>query len=429
VISGDRIEPFRALVYNADQAGDWSELVAPPYDLIGPQRQQQLYDRSPFNVVRLEYGKEKDRYAAAAETMRKWQSERILERVATPALYFYSQCFDYEGRHLRRDGFIVRLRLEAFAPGRILPHERTFAAAKQDRLRLLEATRTNLSPIFGLYSGAHPELDVLRKRLRSRPASIHVRDDLKIDNELRIVQAAAEIKIVREALRDSRILIADGHHRYETALNYQRQRRAAEDYHVGLQPYDYVMISLVSCEDPGLVILPTHRVVQRLDTERIAKFDARAGESFSIESFGDRDSMRGALARAGRGATGVFLRGGSRPKLLKLKRADLTMDAMPDQRAEVRELDVSILHGLVFEKILGLKDFDVRRGGNIEYTIDSEAAFDSVAEGKADGAFFLNPPSIRDVERVSDAGATMPEKSTYFFPKLLTGLVMNPLLD
>jgi len=429
VISGDRIEPFRALVYNADKAGDCSELVAPPYDLIGPQRQQQLYDRSPFNVVRLEYGKEQDRYAAAAETMRKWQSERILQRVATPALYFYSQFFDYEGRHLRRDGFILRLRLEAFAPGRILPHERTFAAAKQDRLRLLEATRTNLSPIFGLHSGAHRELDALRESLRSRPALMRVTDDLKIDNELRMVESPAEIKIVRDALRDSRILIADGHHRYETALDYQRQCRAAEIYRLGLRPYDYVMISLVPCDDPGLVILPTHRVVQRLDSERIRKFEARAGESFSIENFGDRDSMRRALASAGRGSTGVLLRGQSRPKLLRLKRADLTKEAMPDQRTEVRELDVSILHGLVFEKILGLRDFDVRAGGNIEYTIDSEAAFDSVAQGRADGAFFLNPPSILDVERVSDAGATMPEKSTYFFPKLLTGLVMNPLCD
>jgi uncharacterized protein (DUF1015 family) len=406
-----------------------ARLVAPPYDLIGPALQAELYGRSPYNVVRLEYGRENDRYAAAAQTMRRWQSERILDRVARPAIYFYSQFFAHEQSHLRRDGYIVRLRLEAFAPARILPHERTFAAAKQDRLRLLEATGTNLSPIFGLYSGPHPELDALCERIRSRPPSICVTDDLNVGHEVRMVESAAEIEIVREALRQGRILIADGHHRYETALNYQQQRRAAEGVSGSVRPYDYVMISLVWCADPGLVILPTYRVVNRLDAEAISKFEARASDLFSIESFGDRDSMRAELTRAGRGSFGAFLRGDSRPKLLRLRNSDLATRVMSDQPAEVRRLDVSILHGVVFEKLLGLKDADVRAGGNVEYTIDSEAAFNSVVQQKADGAFFLNPPSIRDVERVSDAGATMPEKSTYFFPKLLTGLVMNPLSD
>jgi len=425
----DRIEPFRALVYSRDQAGELTRLVAPPYDLIGPERQAELYSRSPYNVVRLEHAKEKDRYATAAQTMRRWQEERILERMARPAIFFYSQFFVHERRQMRRDGYIVRLRLEAFAPTRILPHERTFAAAKQDRLLLLEATNTNLSPIFGLYSGPRPELEVLSERIRSRPPWISVSDDLSVRHEVRIVDSLAEIEIVREALREGRILIADGHHRYETALNYQRERRLTDEDRAAVHAYDYVMISLVSCADHGLVILPTHRVVNRLDAKVLRNFAARANELFWIEDCAERDSMRAELARVGAGAVGVFLRGDSRPRLLRLRDQDLAAQVMSDKPAEVRGLDVSILHELIFDKLLELKEADVRAGVKVEYTIDSEAAFDAVVRQKADGAFFLNPPSIRDVERVSDAGATMPEKSTYFFPKLLTGLVMNPLSD
>jgi len=426
---GQRVEPFRGLLYNRRKCGELSAVVAPPYDLIGPERQNQLYERSPYNVVRLELNRDADRYGSSAKTLRQWLDESILERAAVPAIYLYSESFEVEGRRLNRDGFIARILLEEFGKGRILPHERTFSAPKEDRLRLLSATTTNMSSIFGLYSGIHPELEQLRERVTARPALFEVTDDLGVIHRLRAIEEPSELALIQRALDDSRILIADGHHRYETALNYSRRRRAAENNPVALQPYDYTMMTLTACADPGLVILPTHRVVKRLAPASIEAFAERAGKLFLIEEFDDRRALCARLKSAGHRALAVALKGDATLRLMRLKDAGAMASLAPDLPAAIRELDVSLLHAVVFNRILGLGEAEIKAGGNIEYTIDAEAALEAVARAQASGAFLLNPPSIGDVERVSDAGATMPEKSTYFFPKLLTGLVMNPLSD
>jgi uncharacterized protein (DUF1015 family) len=309
-----------------------------------------------------------------------------------------------------------------------LPHERTFPAAKEDRLRLLNALQVNTSSIFGLYSGAHPELDRLRTQVAAREPLIDLVDDLGIRNELRPIEATNEIAIIQRELEAPRILIADGHHRYETALNYRRSRRH-ENAGNEPQPYDYTMMTLVACDDPGLVILPTHRVVKSLPAEAIASFTHSAREVFDIQEVAHRDEFRARLDDSGSGAIGVSLKGSSNYLILRLRDQSTMQAAMPEAAAEVRRLDVSVLHALVFDRIFGLKADEIRKGGNIEYTIEIGGALGAVAQGHADGAFLMNPPSIRDVEQVSDAGATMPEKSTYFHPKLLTGLVMNPLFD
>ena len=424
----ERIEPFRGLFFNPDRCGDLGSIVSPPYDLIGPDRQEQLYQRSPYNVVRLEFGREPDRYGAAAARLNQWLKEGILQRAPSPAIHLYTQTFSLEGREHRRNGFIVTLRLEEFAKGRILPHERTFAAAKQDRLQLLSATQVNLSSIFGLYPGKHPELERLREKTAATPPLFAVRDDLGIDNELRTIADRQEIQIVQQALRDVRLLIADGHHRYETALNYCRSR-AADGGASGLKPYDYVMITLTSCDDPGLMVLPTHRVVRHIEPAATRDFARRAGELFAIEELTDPDSFLTRLKDGGTGILGVALSGSTKLRLLRLKDASAMAAAAPGMAPAVRELDVSILHTLVFERLLGIGEAAVKSGALIDYTVDARGALAAVGEGRAAGAFLMNPPSITDVERVSDAGATMPEKSTYFYPKLLTGLVMNSLSD
>ena len=423
-----RIEPFRALMYNRRVAGEPARVVAPPYDLIGAARQNQLYERSPYNVVRLELAREADRYGAAEKTLADWIAARVLERSARPAIFQYTQTFDVEGRLLHRTGFIARVRLEEFDRGRILPHEKTFPAAKEDRLRLLTALRINTSSIFGLYSGAHAELDQLRGKVAAREPLLDLVDDLGIRNELRPIEAADEIEIIQRALESPRILIADGHHRYETALNYRRARRH-ENAASELEPYDYTMMTLVACDDPGLVILPTHRVVKSLPASAIASFTQRAREVFEVTEIAHRDEFRARLDDSGTGAIGVTLKNSPHYFILRLRDAAAMKAALPDAPDEVRRLDVSILHALVFDRIFGLRADEIRKGGNIEYTIEIGGALGAVANGHADGAFLMNPPSIQDVERVSDAGATMPEKSTYFHPKLLTGLVMNPLFD
>src|SRR6266851_6473003 len=426
--TGKRIEPFSALLYNREVVGEPARVVAPPYDLIGAARQNQLYERSPYNIVRLELGREPDRYAVAEKTLADWLGAQVLVRAPRPAIYQYTQSFDVEGRLLHRTGFIARVRLEEFSSRRIVPHERTFPAAKEDRLSLLTALQMNTSSIFALYSSAHPELDRLREKVSSREPLIDLVDDLGIRNELRVIDAVEEIGIIQQELESPRLLIADGHHRYETALNYRRARRH-ENASSDPEPYDYTMMTLVGCNDPGLVILPTHRVVKTLDRGAIAAFPERAREIFKVEELAHRDEFRARLERAGGGAIGVTLRNSSTYFILRLRSRTALKAAMPDAPAPVRRLDVSVVHALIFDRIFGLKADEIQRGNNIEYTIETGGALGAVAQGRADGAFLMNPPSIEDVERVSDAGATMPEKSTYFHPKLLTGLVMNPLFD
>jgi len=425
---GKRIEPFRALMYNRQNAGEPASVVAPPYDLIGAARQKQLYERSPYNVVRLEFGREADRYGAAEKTLAQWLATGVIQRRARPAIYQYTQTFDLEGRLLHRTGFIALVRLEEFVSGRVVPHERTFPAAKEDRLRLLTALQVNTSSIFALYSGAHPELGRLREQVASREPLIDLVDDLGIRNELRPIEAAGEIAVIQRELESPRLLIADGHHRYETALNYRRARRH-ENASSEPEPYDYTMMTLVACNDPGLVILPTHRVVKSLGAGAIASFTQRAREVFNVEEIAHRDAFRARLSDSGGGAIGVALKGIPNYLIIRLRSRHAMKAAMPDAPPEIRRLDVSVLHALVFDRIFGLGADEIRKGGNIEYTIEIGGALGAVAQGRADGAFLMNPPSIQDVERVSDAGGTMPEKSTYFHPKLLTGLVMNPLFD
>jgi uncharacterized protein (DUF1015 family) len=425
-MSAERIEPFAALMFNRSRCGALAEVVAPPYDLIDKARQDALYARSPYNIVRLELNRDPDPYASASETLARWLREGIVDRDARPSIYFYTQIFELEGRRLVRNGLIARIRLEEFSAGRVLPHERTFPAAKEDRLRLLTATGTNVSPIFGLYPSGNTELERLLAGVAGREPSIDVTDEAGIVNQIRPIDAPEELRIVQRALAEARILIADGHHRYETALEYRRRMRSAA-VNSGAMPYDYVMMTLVAFNDPGLVILPTHRLIRRLDRDAMMSFAARARELFDIEQFENGDAMRAALSASGRGALGIALKGDRITRLARLRNYDALASLVPDVPKVVRELDVSILHTLVLDRIFRLRPDEVRKGGNIEYTIDARAALAAVERGEADGAFLMNPPSVDDVERVCGAGATMPEKSTYFYPKLLTGLVMNRL--
>jgi uncharacterized protein (DUF1015 family) len=423
-----RIEPLRGFLYDQRMVHDLARVFAPPYDVISEAQQRDLYERSPYNVVRLELGRGADRYATAQATLREWIDLGVLRRAERPSLFLYTQRFQVEGRNFVRSGLVVRFRLEDFTRGRILPHEKTFPAAKEDRFRLLAATRTNISSIFGLYSGSHPELDRLRKEAMSRVPLISADDALGVRNELRTIAAPDEIAIVQRALESARVLIADGHHRYETALNYRTERRAKE-HSDDVQGFDYTMMTLVACNDPGLVILPTHRIVRRLRPQAMASFASRAREVFEVSEINDRVALRNGLLSGGRGSIGIALAGEQRFFVVRLKDPDTAARAIPEAPAEVRSLDVTVLHTLIFDQIFSLKAAEIRKGGNLEYTIDANAALDAVRDGRADGAFLVNPPSITDVERVSDAGATMPEKSTYFFPKLVTGLVLNPLDD
>ena len=433
MIANPRIQPFAALHFDVHKVGALDRVIAPPYDLIDSTLQVRLYERSQSNVVRLELSRAADPYADAASTLARWRADGTFVRWPRPALYFYTQHFAHEDGRKTRNGLIARVRLEEFATGRILPHERTFPKAKEDRLRLLEATRTNISSIFGMYPSADTNLARLLAEVSDHPPDLVATDDLGIINEIRAIDRTDEIAIVQQALETPRILIADGHHRYETALEYRRRQRAitatSGDQPLDYAVSDYAMMTLVAFDDPGLVILPTHRVVRRISADAVAAFPARLAKDFAIAEFSDRDRFLRELTRRGRGAIGIALKGDQLLRVATLRDPAALATAMPDAPRAVRELDVSLLHALIFDQICGITAETVRQGGNLEYTIDAPGALEEVGAGRADGAFLMNPPTVADIERVSSAGATMPEKSTYFFPKLITGLVMNPLED
>jgi uncharacterized protein (DUF1015 family) len=434
-----RIEPFPALIFNPERAGPLEDLIAPPYDLIDPAKQQQLYARSVNNVVRLELNRDPDPYASAAETLAQWLASGILQRIR-PAIFLYTQTFELEQQKFTRSGWVARVRLEEFASGRIVPHERTFPKAKEDRLRLLAATRANISSVFGLYPSGNEELETLMREVAAHPPMIKATDDLGVTNELRKLEAAADINIIQHALEIGRVLIADGHHRYETALEYRRSilplarrsERVADDEGCDpsepctLRPEDYVMMTLVAFDDPGLVILPTHRIIRYLTDEQIKAFQDRARQYFHVEEFSEPSAIIPQLKLRGRGYIGVALRNAP-ACILHLRDPHTMARALPQAHEQVRQLDVAVLHALILEGMLQITPEMVRREENISYTIDRNAALAEVASAAAAGTFLLSPPTVYDVERVCGSGATMPEKSTYFYPKLQTGLLINPL--
>ncbi len=434
---GQRIEPFPALVFNPQRAGRLEELIAPPYDLIDKARQQQLYARSPNNVVRLELNSDPDPYASAAATLENWVAGGILRRLP-PAIFLYTQTFEWEQQNFVRRGWVVRMRLEEFSNGRILPHERTFPKAKEDRLRLLAATRANISSVFGLYPRGNQELKALTSEVAARAPILEARDDLGILNQVHAIHSAADINIFQRALDSSRVLIADGHHRYETALEYRRRCLSGGQGSAPVnvvtrdgessapRPEDYVMMTLVAFDDPGLLILATHRVINALSDEQIKAFEERIREKFEVEEFEQPGTMIAQLRSKGRGYIGAAVRN-TVPRILHLRNQNDMSIASPDMHEEVRRLDVAVLHSLIFDEILGITPEMVRSGENIAYTIDGAAALASVGSAGAAAAFLLTPPTVYDVEKVSNAGATMPEKSTYFYPKLQTGLLINPI--
>jgi uncharacterized protein (DUF1015 family) len=438
-----RIQPFSALIFNLERAGRLDELIAPPYDLIDETRQEQLYARSPNNIVRLELNRDPDPYASAAATLTRWIADGTLRHLQ-PAVFLYTQKFELDGQKFIRNGWVVRIRLEEFAGGRILPHERTFPKAKDDRLRLLTATRANISSVFGLYPPGNQELKALMAAVANRPPMLDATDDLGNLNQVRAVDSLAEIDTIQRALEPMRVLIADGHHRYETALEYRRRSHFRSDtppHAVGqaslpvhpkageasaLRPEDYVMMTLVAFNDPGLVILPTHRVIQHLSGEQLKAYKSRIREKFVVEEFDDPEMMLAQLQSRGRGHIGAAIKD-TRPSIVRLRNQDYMSRALPQAHEEVRKLDVAVLHALILDEILGITSQMVRSGDNVSYTVDGRAALAHVASGTAAAAFLLSPPTVYDVEKVSNAGATMPEKSTYFYPKLQTGLLINPL--
>jgi uncharacterized protein (DUF1015 family) len=432
------IRPFRALRYDPEQVGDLGAVVAPPYDVIGEDLQRALLARHPRNSVRLDLpaGEPREdpdeRYRRAARTLTAWRSDGTLRKEPRPSVYVYEQTYAVPGTDIERTqrGFFARLRIEPFGPGSsVLPHERTLSGPKEDRYRLLRATSINTSPVVGLYedaSGLAPA--TLAAIARGAPAA-DVTDDDGVRHALWVVPDEGEgspARVLIDAAAPGPVYIADGHHRYETAVRYRDERRsgsAEED-----PAFDFLLLLFLDAADQ-LTVLPTHRVVRGLGEQGTAALVARLPELFTVtpatrEDLVARFGAAGELP-GGEGRFGLLARDGA--WLLEAKRgAFAVLDATGG--AAVRALDVTLL-SQALDALAGIDPAAVAAGGRITYTKSAAEAAQLVADGidGADAAFLLEPTPVASILAVSRDGDVMPQKSTYFYPKALTGLLLNPL--
>jgi uncharacterized protein (DUF1015 family) len=439
------IIPFRALRYNPRVVPELAQVVAPPYDVISPEAQDRYYARHPYNVVRLILAKDaagasgRDRYASAALTFDDWRHNGILLRDPTPAVYLYEQEFSLgDSPRLRRRGMLALVRLHDYADGVIFPHERTFSRYKDDQLRLMRACPANLEAILGFFPGPNPGVAaVLDRHLATDPA-VTVVDEDGVGHRLWLVQEPVQLNALQSALRDQPIVIADGHHRYETALNFrnERQPQGPTGVDAAWRLDGFVLMNLVPADDPGLVILPTHRIVRRPLADAGEALTAALARHFRITPHpvdigNPLPGLRAALAdltRHGRAGTACAVyAGGAAVLVLELTDRTTTQALLAEGRAPAyATLDVAVLHRLLVEGILGVPA--TSHGDDaIQYTRDATHAFAEVAAGKASVALFLNPPHVDQVQAVAMAGERMPQKSTFFYPKVLSGLVVSPL--
>ena len=429
------ILPFRALRYNAEKVGDLNRVVTQPYDKISPEMQARYYDLSPYNLARVIRGRPAatdspadNVYTHAARHFREWVEQRVLVSDPEPALYAYDQDYNLPGQALstrQRRGFIALCRLEEYSAGVVHRHEETLSGPKADRLELLKVTRAHFGQIFMLYSDPAGEIEkALERNAPGKPALV-VTDEYGTVHSVWNESNPATIQRIVSAMRAKPLVIADGHHRYETALAYRNYCRAQGKSDARA---DYVMMTFIRKESAGLTILPTHRVVHSLAGFEWSGFASHAGRYFTWEEIEVRGDGVTAplitrLAEAGREAPSLLAYAGSGRAALLRPRRDLDFAAaLPELPAGLRRLDVVILHRLLLEQVLGIDRQAVREEKNLRYVREAEDALAQVDSGKAQVALLMNPTPVEDVWTNALAGNPLPQKSTDFYPKLLSGL-------
>ena len=444
------VTPFAGLRYNHAVVGDLTDVVTPPYDVIDAEAQERYYNRHPNSIIRLEYGKNlpedneaNNRYTRAKSDFDTWIKAKVLLPEASPALYLYEQEFTVAGAEKIRSGFICTVKLEPYAHGVVLPHEETIPKHKADRLELMRACEANFSPVFGLYGDKEQQVERIKERIvAAQQPDVCFADESGECHRMWVVTDRAAIGQVQEILADKQIFIADGHHRYETALNYKVEKEAQDKQEAA--SYNYIMMTLVNLYDPGLVVLPTHRVLRRVDPALVSRLPERLKENFTIEEFafgGQNLSLTGlmeTLLQRGRlemnaghaHAFGLYLPGNKFCLLEPKQDGELSAaarDTLPGKSQAWRNLDVSILQSLIFNQLLGIDDDKIAKGEHITYVRDGEDAVSMVNGGEYQMAFFLNPTLKEEIIKVAGNGEKMPQKSTFFYPKVISGLVLNRL--
>ncbi len=428
------VRPFHGLRFNPAVVGDVSKAICEPYDIISPERQKQLHALSPHNIVRVELSMESagdglanNKYTRARDTLNQWVKEGVLKRDGMPSFYLADHTFMLRGETHTRRSLYAAVRLEEWSKGIVKPHEFTHAGPKKDRWELLTTCRTNISPVMGMYDDVE---GTIRKALRmfTDPA-VHLKLPNGEEHEVWPINDQSVTVKVSTALANKSIYIADGHHRYETALAYRDFRRGQEKSADTEAAYDFVLMALITLNDAGLITLPYHRMLRGLAREKVAQLDSRAEEMFDtrVETAGGElkaqaDAIVGSLAQ---GEFCIYHDGKFTACHIKDDPAVLGLVSQ-NQSAEWRGLTVAILHNVLLTPITGDQD-KAEHDGKIAYTSDSIEALAKVSTGEFQVAVLVPPVKPETVRKVADTGDRMPQKSTYFYPKLPTGIVLEQL--
>ena len=414
------VRPLRALHYDLARTGELELVAAPPYDVIDDTDRAALLARSPHNVVEIDLPRsDGDPYDHAARTLAAWKSEGIVVRDDAPSIWALQQEYQGpDGRSYRRNGFLARVRVEDYGPGRIRPHERTHPGPKEDRLRLTRATRANLSPIFSLYDDpGNDAWSALEPHVQGTPWG-EMTDADGTAHRVWSVSDEQAIAAVTDTLAKTELLIADGHHRYETARVYAEEMG-------GNGGHRYVLMCLVALQDPGLTVFPTHRLLTGLDAGRREQLYAALRRDWHFDPVA-QDALE-PTPEDGVLRIGFLDAEDSQPAMLTLKDPAIVDAVLADKPEAYRQLDTAVLEALVLKGALGMTEDDISHFRGLRYARSSDEARELVRTREADAAFFMGATPVSRVRAVAAAGETMPPKSTFFYPKVLTGLVFNPL--
>ncbi len=437
------ITPFRGILYNTEKIKNISDVVTPPYDVISDQKRDAFYERHPNSVVRLDKGKpaatdtDKDNpHTRASAYFQNWMKDNILLEDAEPALFLTAVEFNVEDKPVTRFGLITRVRLEPFDKGIVLPHETTFSKVKTERLELIKACKANFSQIFSIFSDQTNVLGLLKDTVNDMPPVFDFKDDAGQRHQLWRITDPSILQKTSDAFNDKKLFIADGHHRYETALNYRKWLMENNPEFAADHPANYTMMYLCSIQDPGLVILPTHRLLTRISIEAQNDFLHKAESFFEIEKYildpGNPGAAQKQLDQAmeiipGEHKFGIFFKNRQEYYVFKLKPGVMDNVFGNEIEAPLKELDVIVLTRLIFVKLLGFNDEMLDDHDLINFTSKKIDAITAATTGTHDMVFILNPTTNEQVTRIAEQGLIMPRKSTYYFPKAISGQVMRSL--
>lgn len=420
------IVPFKGIVYDPAVTGEASTVICPPYDVIPPVMQQELYESSPWNAVRLELPSEADPYAAAAGRLKEWLDAGALKQDEEPAIYPCFQTFeDHAGRTHTRCGFFAALRLYDFSEKQVLPHERTLSGPKADRLNLFRKTGMNISSIFGLYADEGRQADELIREFTEHNEPVVDAVFQGVRNRMWRISDPVLVESVQAVLRERQVYIADGHHRYETGVAYRNERATANPGHTGREPWNYILAWLSNIHDEGLIVFPIHRLVHGIEGFDPAAFISKLDRCFTVWELPGRSALAEFLERHPLStAYGIVLPNLTLGITLDCRPADVLSEPVPDA---LRQLGVVVLHDLVLKQMLGISPDAMAKQSNLVYVKNDREVFDAVASGSVQMGIILKPVRVEEVLAVSGAGEVMPQKSTWFYPKIMTGLVFHSL--